>query len=131
MSECIKWWGGSFFNKGYGRVRGDFGVYIGAHRMVYEECFGPIAEGLCVLHRCDNPPCVNPEHLFLGTKADNNADRSAKGRTFRAHGENHPSSKIKDADIKDMREMRAAGMLLREIGQKFGITPQRVHQLTR
>ncbi len=51
------------------------------HRVAWEDANGPVPDGKCVLHKCDNPPCCNPEHLFLGTREENNADRDAKGRT--------------------------------------------------
>jgi HNH endonuclease len=72
-----------------GRSSRDYGVFwpegkaggqVGAHRFSWKLTYGPIPNSLCVLHRCDNPPCVRPNHLFLGTKGDNSADCTAKGR---------------------------------------------------
>jgi hypothetical protein len=85
---CIEWWGGT--NKppsgdGYGYLHRD-GRKIRAHRMVWEECFGPIPPGLYVLHHCDNRTCVNPEHLYVGTHADNMRDMVERGRGRSARG---------------------------------------------
>ncbi len=65
---------------GYGR-RWVGGRHVRAHRYAWEMANGPVPDGLAVLHHCDNPPCVNPAHLFLGTLGDNNKDRARKGRT--------------------------------------------------
>jgi HNH endonuclease len=74
---CHLWTGST--NKGtYGSVHGR--VKISTHRLAYELAHGPIPKGFCVLHRCDNPACCNPEHLYLGTQADNMADMVRKGR---------------------------------------------------
>ena len=72
-------WTASRQKFGYGTKWHNGSVQL-AHRIAWEEANGPIQEGMCVLHRCDNPKCVRPDHLFLGTVADNNADRHAKGR---------------------------------------------------
>ena len=79
MDPCIPWWGGVDKGTGYGYVY-QHGHKTTASRFVWEECFGVIPDGLFVLHRCDNPPCVNPDHLFLGTPKDNTQDMVAKGR---------------------------------------------------
>lgn len=81
-TPCILWWG-TIHHTGYGQHsfrRGDKTFSIRAHRLIWEECFGEIPEGLVVRHKCDNPPCVNPEHLELGTYGDNNRDRVDRGR---------------------------------------------------
>lgn len=76
--------------KGYGQL-GFRGRQMHAHRASYEVFIGPIPAGLWVLHKCDNPPCINPEHLFLGTNADNVADKVAKGRATAPTGDAHYS----------------------------------------
>ena len=74
-AECWEW-RGLRDKHGYGRK----GPYKTTHRLAWEWANGPVPAGMCVLHRCDNPPCCNPDHLFLGTQADNLADMVAKGR---------------------------------------------------
>jgi hypothetical protein len=88
---CWSWAGAT--RNGYGVLgrggRAEGLVY--AHRLSWELQHGPIPEGGCVLHRCDNPPCTNPDHLWLGTKADNNRDMAAKGRHVGTRGMKLPS----------------------------------------
>jgi hypothetical protein len=72
-------WAGARNSDGYGKSYAGSG-YRMAHRVAWESSFGPIPDGLFVLHRCDNPPCVRPDHLFLGTNTDNVRDSVAKGR---------------------------------------------------
>lgn len=73
-------WRGARNARGYGRVYYAAGRYVHAHRAAYEAARGPVPPGGILLHSCDNPPCCNPAHLSVGTRADNSADMAAKGR---------------------------------------------------
>ena len=84
MSDCIEWTGARSSN-GYGRHGKRY-----AHRMAWEQAHGPIPDGLVVRHSCDNPPCVNVEHLLLGTQADNVEDARARRRMYNQKKETCP-----------------------------------------
>ena len=85
-----------------------------AHRVSYELHNGPIPEGkgfhgTVVRHSCDNPSCVNPEHLFIGTQGDNITDREERGRRASTHGEQHPSNKLSDKNVIGIRRLVSEG----------------------
>ncbi len=107
-SECWLWRAG-LSTQGYGRMSspGKSGPVLMAHRVSYEFANGPIPPGLWVLHRCDVPRCVNPAHLFLGTVADNNADKVAKGR--------HPRGAKHRLAISKSRKARGASSQFRGV----------------
>jgi hypothetical protein len=84
-------------------------VCVLAHRFAYEVCVEAIPAGLCVLHRCDNPRCVNPAHLFVGTRTDNAADKVAKNRQARPKGVAHPRHKLTEEDVRTIRRLFAVG----------------------
>jgi hypothetical protein len=116
--EC---WGWSAFKyKGYGRLSNG-GKTIGAHRVSYMIHEGPIDGGLTVLHRCDNPECTNPRHLFLGTNADNNADRDRKGR--QARGERDPRSVLNERMVLQLRQAKREGQDVTALARTMGINP--------
>ena len=111
--------------KGYG----SFYVSIGhsksqewlAHRMVWKMTFGEIPEGLQVCHHCDNPPCVNPSHLWLGTNRDNILDAKKKGRLAQLKGEDSPQAKLTEEKVREIRKLRKEGMTLCALGDMFNV----------
>ena len=123
-------WTGAKTNQGYGSMRVGH-KSVGAHRISYELFKGLIGD-LHVCHTCDNRICVNPDHLFLGTNADNVADRTSKGRgyrnlhltsplTFKKGSTNH-YAKLTETDIPKIRKMRKNGMTAKAIATKFSVS---------
>lgn len=126
-NSCWEWSASVNKRAGYGQFRlGSRMVY--AHRVSWELHRGPVADGLYVLHRCDNRRCVNPGHLFLGTNDDNMADMVAKGR--QARGQRHGSAKLTPDQVAEIRSL-AGTMLHREIAALFGISKQQVGHILR
>jgi hypothetical protein len=97
-----------------------------AHRVSYEMYVGPIPDGLHVLHSCDNPRCVNPDHLSVGTNLENMQDRERKGRGVRQFGEKHHNSKLTTSEAK---AIRADQRKQRDIAAEYGVSQHTVWQI--
>ena len=99
MSECMIWKGATNTH-GYGWKTINM-KQVGLHRVAWEWANGPIPKGMSVLHKCDNPPCVNPDHLFIGTQRDNIDDMVRKGRSL--IGTKNPHAKLTESDVLAIR----------------------------
>lgn len=133
-SGCIEWPGRRKTGKfPYGvitiEIPGKGSKIIRAHRVSYSIHKGPIPEGMNVLHTCDNPPCVNPDHLFLGTRDDNNKDCKAKGRNI--VGARHWRAKFTDEDIVFIRKSSLSAHELAQIYNVVSSTITRIRSGSR
>lgn len=120
-------WKGAKKPSGYGNFYLDR-KHVGAHCASFRLLVGEIPAGMYVCHTCDTPSCVNPEHLFLGTPAENQADMARKGRAvgMRQGGEHHPMAKLTTAQVNEIRARRAAGEKLKDIARSFGVSESNV-----
>jgi len=131
-------WQSTLNNKGYGmlgigdRSRKNRSRMLIASRVAYVLYIGSLPDGLCVCHACDNPRCVNPAHLFLGTHADNIADMHRKGRAHKNHrrGGRHPSAKLTAAQVQAIRAMLAAGARQAAVGRLYGVNFRTIHLIS-
>ena len=118
---------------GYGSF-GWKGKTVLAHRFAYETRYGDIPDGMHVCHACDNPSCVNPRHLWLGTPADNMRDMSSKGRANggRIIGESSRFAKLTEADVREIRRLHDNGEFTnRAIAKMFGVTAANVGMIVK
>lgn len=116
-------WGGVRDRQGYGIVTIDRKTRR-SHRIAWELAHGKIPEGLCVLHKCDNPSCVNVEHLFLGTRKDNAIDKMNKGRGL--IGTDHCMCKLTESQVLSIRK---DPRVHRIIAKEYGISNQHVSDI--
>lgn len=142
-TTCIEWTGGKAGN-GYGVTSRD-GRQVYVHRVAYMERYGPIPDGHVVAHKCDNPACYNPDHLFACTQAENLADMRAKGRAATgarhgtktrpertARGERVASAKLTAKQVMAIRaEYAAPDVSLAGIAKRYGIAFQTVHKIVK
>lgn len=129
-SGCVEWQ--RFKNPaGYGQVNVGKRKLMLAHRAAYMVVNGPIPDGLCVLHKCDNPACINVEHLFLGTQLENIADMKAKGRANagpgQGPGEKNPMHKLTTDQVFAIKGI--VGVAQTKIAEMFGISQTTVWQI--
>lgn len=129
MSGCWLWLGCPMGN-GYGSIwdpaRGD---KIGAHVASYILHRGEVPKGMVVRHKCDVPACVNPDHLELGTKAENQTDMVARGRSTR--GARNPAAKLSPSDVAEIRARLGAGEYQRIIAKRFGVGQSLISQIAK
>ena len=136
FGECWEWIG-SCHAFGYGNFHiGN--ATLGAHRMMYRLTRGEITSGMHVCHHCDNPCCVRPSHLFLGTHNDNMADMAAKGRGSTlgaikpAAGESHPFSRLTNADVLEIRKLGDSRKTPQKVlAERFGVSVSQIAHIVR
>lgn len=116
--------------KGYGVLKVGRDKMRRAHRVAWEAHFGPIPEGLFVCHHCDNPPCVDIGHLFLGTHRDNMADMIRKGRADNQIANPH-NAKLNPAAVLEIRARADEGEPYDVIGADFGVTAENIYRIVR
>lgn len=130
-------WTGCKDSGGYGMIRtgsvkDGTRTMTKATRMSWEIQYGPIPEGMHVLHRCDTPSCVHPDHLFLGTHTDNMRDRKAKGRGNHRRGSIHGRAKLTEADVLAIREKYASlDWTQMDLAAEYGVSQPMIGYIVR
>lgn len=137
--ECWEWTGAKNL-KGYGRFKINGRTYS-PHRLVWEWENGPIPEGMFICHHCDNPPCVNLDHLFCGTRSENMLDAASKGRipgntknhsVSSVQGEKNFFSKLTRRDVFEIRRLASGKqMTYRQMAKRFGVNKSTIGSIVR
>lgn len=125
-NECWEWQGSRHHKWKYGHFKFE-GKTEEAHRISWMLSYGKYPE-LLVLHTCDNPPCVNPKHLFLGTNDDNMKDMARKGRSSDNRGSKNPKAKLTESDVIQIKKLKGQ-VSGAELGRKFGVVKEAIYDI--
>lgn len=120
-NDCWKWTAGKK-KAGYGTLRDDDGASTGAHRISYKIHFGDIPSGFHVCHRCDNPECCNPVHLWVGTPQQNIDDKINKNRQNSNAGTCNPRAKLTELDVINIRKKLKSGYKATELLHEYPVS---------
>lgn len=119
-NDCWNWLG-ALNCDGYGVINKRKRETMRVHRLSWMLFNGPIPDGLCVCHKCDNPSCVNPKHLFLGTPADNMKDKHRKGRSANQIGEENNNAKLTRHQVEFIKDLVSEGLSKTFVAKMFGV----------
>ena len=132
-------WTGRVNEGGYGVIEttADTGrVRVRAHRVSYELFVGEIPDGLILRHTCDNPPCCRPDHLLIGTRTENSADKVARGRqskgpshAIKTRGERHYNARLTVGQVSEIRKLYAGGTSQRKLAVLFGVGQSQIQRI--
>lgn len=117
-------WKGALTPSGYGVFQIMYDTFR-AHRVAWTIANGPIPDGMCVCHTCDNPACVRPDHLWLGTVSDNNQDKAKKGRVKTGW------NKLNEQSVREIRQKAVAGAKQSVLAAEYGVTATQIHWVVR
>lgn len=123
-------WQGNTNELGYGTLHHRDRSQL-AHRLSWELHHGSIPAGMLVCHHCDNPPCVNPAHLFVGTNRDNVDDMHRKGRARPLRGSQHPASKLNEEAVRTIRQLSDEGWLQCRLAERYGVSAPLIAKVVR
>jgi len=126
-NDCWEWTG-AHTPQGYGFIGHNYKLMY-THRLAHELWIGPIGENMSVCHKCDNPRCCNPDHLFCGTPLENSADMVLKGRNVLVRGENHWKSKLTDNDVIEIRDLLSKGMRGIRIAHMYDVSSSTISDI--
>lgn len=130
VDGCWNWTASRRHGYGQFSLGGVLGTMEQAHRVAYTLYIGVIPDGMCILHSCDNPSCVNPQHLWVGSRADNNMDRDQKDRCKPATGERCATAKLTAANVLTiLRLAQQPRTSQRSLGRRFGVNQSGISRI--